>query len=100
MNIYIHSYDNPDNNNNNNDVDDLSMTIIGMTGSLLQPGDRVIKVACGEAHSLAVTKQGYLYSWGSNVCLSLGTVITRITRITLITLMITLITFVATYITI
>ncbi len=44
----------------------------GQPGSVLKAGDRVVSLACGEAHSFAVTEKGYLFAWGSNVCQCLG----------------------------
>lgn len=40
--------------------------------SVLEEDDEVTDVACGYAHSLAITKKGYLYAWGSNECACLG----------------------------
>ena len=34
--------------------------------------DEVVSIACGEAHSLAVTKNGKVYAWGYGDLLQLG----------------------------
>nr|BDV49870.1 MAG: RCBTB1-like protein [Metapenaeopsis lamellata majanivirus] len=33
----------------------------------------IIKIACGHSHTLALSNEGNLYAWGSNICGQLGT---------------------------
>ncbi|CAM9122664.1 unnamed protein product, partial [Ectocarpus fasciculatus] len=45
---------------------------------LLVPGiSNAVSVACGDAHTLCKTKEGYLLAWGQNSCGQLGTGVTR-----------------------
>jgi len=46
--------------------------ILALDPAQLPHGDRVVDIAAGECHSLAVTQQGRLYAWGYGDLLQLG----------------------------
>lgn len=50
----------------------ISRLMPGCPDSILEPNDIVVDIASGYAHSMAVTKLGRLYTWGSNECACLG----------------------------
>jgi len=45
---------------------------VGKVDIKLTTDDVVVNISCGEAHSLAVTKKGHVYSWGSGDLMQLG----------------------------
>ena len=53
--------------------DNLKQLVNDITNNfILQDGDYIVDVTCGASHTLAKSKNGYLYVWGSNKFSQLG----------------------------
>jgi alpha-tubulin suppressor-like RCC1 family protein len=54
------------------DPSDSNPTELTAPAGMADPADPIVDIACGDYHSLAVTKSGHVYAWGDNTFGQLG----------------------------
>lgn len=63
------------------DMQDKWAVVPTMIENFAEPGDKIASVKCGAGHSIAVTQQGAVFSWGEGFEGKLGQGLSKSTRL-------------------